>query len=77
MNGLILGAVASAFLLLMAKWRTKDSKKEIASLSDMGVGGTFGAGLSWLLQLESHFWVFLSGMVAGITIMRATLGMGE
>jgi hypothetical protein len=76
-NGLILGALACAFLLLIAKWRTQDSKKEIASLSDMGVGGAFGAGLKRLLRIEHHFWVFASGMVAGITIMRAALGMGE
>jgi hypothetical protein len=76
-NGFILGAIATACLLLMAKWRTQDSKKEIATLSDMGVGGTIGDSLRSLLRREPYFWVFASGMVAGITILRAVAGMGE
>lgn len=77
MNGLILGAVASVCLLLTAKWRTQDSKKEIATLSDMGVSGAFGEALRSLLRREPYFWVFASGMVAGITILQAGAGMGE
>jgi hypothetical protein len=58
-------------------WRTKDRENEIAMLSEMGVVGGFGAVLRALLRLEPHFWVFASGMVAGITILRAGAGMGE
>ena len=77
MIGIIVGAAASACLLLVAKWRTQVSKKEIATLSDMGVGGAFGESLRELLRLEPYFWVFASGMVAGITILRAGASMGE
>jgi len=76
-TSIILGAATSACLLLMAKWRTQDSKKEIATLSDMGVGSAFGESIRRLLRLEPYFWVFASGMVAGITILRAFAGMGE
>ena len=76
-TSIIVGAAASACLLLMAKWRTQDSKKEIATLSEMGVGGAFGEGLRSLLRREPYFWVFASGVVAGITILRAVAGMGE
>ena len=75
--GTVVGLVACACLLLMARWRTKDSEKEIAILSDMGVGGGFGSGLRAVLRLEPYFWVFASGMVAGITVLRAGAGMGE
>lgn len=77
MISIIVGAAVSACLLLMAKWRTQDSKKEIAALSEMGVSGAFGESLRKLLQREPYFWVFASGMVAGITILRAAAGMGE
>lgn len=74
---IIVGLVGCVTFILMARWRTKDSETEIATLSDLGVGGGFGAELRALLRLEPQFWVFASGVVAGITILQAIAGMGE
>lgn len=75
--GPIAGIAASAGALMMAWWGTKAIQKEIAQVSEMGVGGTFGVGLRALLRFEPHFWVFVSGAVAGITLMGSAFGTGE